>query len=436
MNSSSRPKDAPKSIEVVAHYVAANPCDEPVRFIRDLAQHWKTRGGAIAGKPRHSDRYLDHLLRGQGTPIRSLTPKLAGRTNMRPGDAGALVRLFLSHWDYVGDSRSVQAGEKSSVLYKPLLPDEQIEEVSRHVMDRISEVKRGTKGESESSPSRSIPWRNMMEIFATEFQKSEATFFIGSGQSVLVTQPEMNLIGFRDVINKLWEIDKSDDHERILVWTLDLGRQDFEDVESRLRFMNAESLMTRFKALKRFKERDTEARWEWLKSRAVILLHDTRSVRPDVPRLPAFDPHHILFGAIPPRWVRLTTFGELFGTTFERLPDSNYTIFLKNAAIEEIDQSDRISSRARYALRYFGLVLLNNDEKGQREVRGLELDAPGRSYVEALGTVFVAARQMLGLRNTPADLLIEGMSIDQAYATEKLRHHGFSLQNIEEFLKS
>jgi hypothetical protein len=436
MNSSSRHKNAPKPIETVAHYVGANPTDEPAQFIRDLAQRWKARGGTIGGKPRHSDRYLDHLLRSQGTPIRSLTPKLAGRTNVRPADAGALVRLFLSHWDYVGGSKSPQAGEKSSALYKPLLPDEQIEEVSRHVMDRISEVRLETKGESEPMPSPSIPWRNMMEIFETEFPKSVAMFFIGSGQSVLVTQPEMSLIGFRDVINKLWEIDRSDDQERILVWTLDLGRQDFEDVESRLRFMNAESLMIRFKALKRFKERDTDARWDWLKSRAVILLHDTRSVRPDVPRLPSFDPHHILFGAIPPRWVRSTKFGELYGTTFERLPDSNYTVFLRNAALGEIDMSDGISSRTRYALHYFGLVLLNNDEKGQREVRGLELDAPGRSYVEALGTVFVAARQMLGLRNAPADLLIEGMNIDQMYATEKLRHHGFSLQSIEEFLKS
>jgi hypothetical protein len=46
----------------------------------------------------------------------------------------------------------------------------------------------------------------------------------------------------------------------LLVWTLELGKQDSEDVESRSRFMNAECLMSRFKALKRFKERDTDAR--------------------------------------------------------------------------------------------------------------------------------------------------------------------------------
>jgi hypothetical protein len=68
-------------------------------------------------------------------------------------------------------------------------------------------------------------------------------------------------------------------------------------------------------------------------------------------------------------------------------------------------------------------------------VRGRELDAPGRSYVEALGTAFAAARQMLGFPSAPADLRIDGMEIDRAYATEKLRHHGFLLQSIDEFLK-
>jgi hypothetical protein len=438
MNSSRRPKHTPTTVETLAHYVTVNPNDEPVRFIRELAQHWKTRGGTVAGKPRHSDRYLDDLLRQRGMRIRSLTPKLAGRTKVRPADAEALVRLFLSHWDYVGDAKNTDVSEGLATPYKPLIPDDQIEEISRYVKDRISEAEQQTKSESQSLSAAATPWRSLREIFTTEFQRSVAVFSVGSGQSVLVAHPETALIGFRNDINRLWEIDRADDRERVLIWALDFGRQDFEDPESRSRFMNAEALVARFKALKRFKERDTEARWNWLRSRAAILLHDTRSVRPDVPRLPAFDPHHILFGAIPPKWLRSATFRELYGTTFERLSDSNYQIFLKDTAVEslnEIDISDGISSRARYALHYFGLALLNVGEKGQREVKGLELDAPGRSYVEALGTAFVAARQMLGLRSAPADLLIDGMNIDQTHAAEKLRHHGFLLQNIDEFLK-
>jgi hypothetical protein len=440
MNSSSRRKTAPKPIEDLAHYVEGDPVEEPVRFVRDLAQYWKARGGIIAGKPRHSDRHLDVLLRRQGTPIKSLTPKLVGRTHVSPADAGALVRLFLSHWDYVGGSNSTEGAEGSPDLYKPLLSDDEIGEVARYVVDRISELGREAKGESESTASPSIPWRRTMEVIATEFENSIALFSVGPGQSVLVSHPEMALIGFRNLMNELWKIDRSDDQERILVWALDLGRQDFEDPESRLRFVNAESLMTRFKALKRFQESDTEARWSWLTSRTVILVHDTRSVRPDMPRLPAFDPHHILFDAIPPRWVRSPEFSLLYGTSFERLHESNYTIFLRRSVIQSSDEigvHDEIASRARqsYNLGYFGHALLEVGQKGQRQTKGLELDPLGRSYVDALGTVFVAAREMLGLRNASADLLIDGMKIDQAYATEKLRHHGFVLQSIDEFLR-
>src|SRR5262249_62133859 len=73
---------------------------------------------------------------------------------------------------------------------------------------------------------------------------------------------DLALIGFRNLMNWLWAIDRADGGERILIWTLDLGRQDFEDPESRARFMNVEALMSRFKALKRFRESAAEARSE------------------------------------------------------------------------------------------------------------------------------------------------------------------------------
>jgi hypothetical protein len=109
---------------------------------------------------------------------------------VRLADAGVLVRLFLSHWDYVGGSKSAEAGEGSFDLYEPLLPDDEIGEVSRYVMDRISEVGRETKGESEPTTVPSVPWGSTTEIIAREFEKSVALFTVGPGQSVLVPHPE------------------------------------------------------------------------------------------------------------------------------------------------------------------------------------------------------------------------------------------------------
>ena len=86
-------------------------------------------------------------------------------------------------------------------------------------------------------------------------------------------------------------------------------------------------------------------------------------------------------------------------------------------------------------LRYFGNALLKSDEKGDRQPRGLQLNEPGRSYAEALGTVFVAAARTLGLESTPAELSIDGVRIKPAHAIEKLRHHGFLLLRLDEFIK-
>jgi hypothetical protein len=436
MNSAAFPKVL-ESLEIIAKYVAASPAAAPAEFVIDLAQRWKERGGLLAGKPRHSDRYLDDLLRALGTPIKSLTPKLVGRTNLKPADADILIRLFLSHWDYIGDPNSGEISARSADLYRPLLSDAEIEGVCGYVAERISAVGVEARSEGESVTTSALPGQDTIDLLANEFKEAAAFFQVSGGQTVLFAQADRALGSFRYAMNRLWAVDKADARERVLIWTVDLGRQDFEDPESLLRFMNVQALISRFKALKLFKENVAEARWNWLQSRTVIVLHDALSVRPEVPRLPTFDPHHVLFSAIPPRWAGSPEFLELYG--HERLQQTNYAIFLR-PAVEEFPEatkrSDNISSREHqsYALRYFGNALLKSSEKGEHQMRGLELKAPGRSYVEALGTTYLAAAQMLGLRSTPTELSIEGMKIDSMHAMEKLRHHGFRLHRLGEFL--
>jgi hypothetical protein len=422
MNSVPSHKNVAESLEVIAKYVAVSPADEPAQFVVDLAQEWKERGGNVAGKSRHSDRYLDDLLRANGRLIRSLTPKLGGRTHLRPGDADVLVRTFLSHWDYIGDPHSGEIAARSADLYMPLLPDEEIEGICAYVAERIATVGAEVRGAAELGAMQL--GHDSSDLIVEEFQDSAAYFQIGAGQTLLITNPEAVLLGFRNLMNRLWAIDSTDRLERILIWTLDLGRQDFEDAESRLRFMNVEALISRFKALKRFKESRSEERWNWLQSRAVIVLHDTRSGRPDVPWLPAFDPHHVLFSAIPPRWAGSAEFLTLYGT--ERLQETNYTIFLKRTIDGE---------QPRHELRYFGHALLKSSDKDDLQRRALRLNPPGRSYAEALGTVFEAAACTLGLRNIPAELSIDGMKISSDHAIEKLRHHGLLLLRLDEFMR-
>ncbi len=123
------------------------------------------------------------------------------------------------------------------------------------------------------------------ELIAAQFEKSAALITVGVSQVVLTARPEGALVGFRDLMNRLWTIVQAGGQERILVWVLDPGKRDFEDPESRTRFVNVDALISRFTALTEFKEDVTEDRWNWLRSRAVIALHDTRSVSRDAPRV-------------------------------------------------------------------------------------------------------------------------------------------------------
>src|SRR5262249_6221574 len=158
-----------------------------------------------------------------------------GRTQLRPADAGVLVHLFLSHWDYAGDPNSGEIGARSADLYRPLLADAEIEAVCGYVEDRIFSVGPEARGGMEAATDRSLPGQDPNDLIAAEFQKSVALFTVGAGQTLLLPRPELALLLFREVMNRLWALDEADDEGRILIWPLDLGRRDFDDLESRLR---------------------------------------------------------------------------------------------------------------------------------------------------------------------------------------------------------
>jgi hypothetical protein len=239
----------------------------------------------------------------------------------------------------------------------------------------------------------------------------------------------------------LWTIEKNDDRQRMLIWMLELGRLSFDDSEAIWRFMNVEEVRCRFRALKRFKESATEARWNWLQSRAAFVLRDTggraggdRTAASQVPR---FDPQHVLFDAVPPKWFGSPEFQKLYGDG--RISEANYTIFLRKVpdrAGERRGTPDETSpgSRQQYLLRYFGNAPLQTGDQGKNELRALKLNPPGDSYTEGLGTVFVAAAHLLGLQDAPEELSIGDISISQDYVKEKLQHHGFLLLRLHEFM--
>jgi hypothetical protein len=445
------------AVEQLGERIGVSPALQPAQFIRGLARQWKQFGGTTAaGKARHSDRYLDSLLRGQGTPIRSLIPKLGGRTNFKPADASILARFFLSHWQYVG-APDEEVGENFTDLYEPLFPDDQIEQVSRYVAEHIARAQEKT-GRAANSTARTFrsspgierknqyasdlingaPLRSLKDVMVEEFKQATAVFSVSGGQTLLATQ-QPELLSFKAIINEWWKIDKDDALQRTLIWTLDFGRLDFNDPESRARFMNVSALRARFKAMEILVDADADARWKWLQSKTVIVLHDTRHVRPDRPMLPTFDPNHVLFSAIPPRWARSPDFFTLYSR--DRLQETTHTVFLREAKGEPFDRTNLIAEVSEqklaqncteFELRYFAHGLMGRDAD---EPKSVGLSSPGQSYVDALGTVFLAAAEFLKLPEH-SEVLIEGLRIDKTDAIDKLRHHGFILLRLDEFMKA
>ena len=407
---------------------ASSPAPDPAQFVLALHRSWKERGGTVAGKSRHSDRQLNELLVKQGSVVRSLTPKLAGKTRLKSHDARALLRLFLSHWDYVGDSdnrndlHSVAAGGN----YEPMLSESQIDEVSRYVVDRMSESETdgiGARDRTDTATSPSLVGEDTAKLIAAEFQESDALFTISSERTLIVADPTQALVRFRDLLTNLFVIDREDSRTRILIWILDLGSLEFDNYEARLRFLNADSLISQFSALKVLKDQQAEARWNWLQSRTVIVLHNAHSVGHQGTGFPVIAAHHLLFDAVPASWAKSNEFRTLYGNQFEWLDERNYTIFLSKPI------EDSTSDTGVYSLRYFGHALFVPDGKDSRQVRGLELPSPGRDHEVAFETVYEAAIQTLG---TSANLTptVNG-SKD---AVGPLRRHGFSLLRLDEFV--
>jgi hypothetical protein len=294
----------------------------------------------------------------------------------------------------------------------------------------LNSVVEPTTTKSSTGQSTGSVLENYEVMVEREFRNSDALLVISVGQTNVATNDDSALVQFRNIITRLWEIDQSGDRRRVLIWILDLGRQVFGDPDSHRRYVNVQTLLARFKALKLFKETDTSARWQWLQSRAVILLRDTLTVQPGVPKLSGFDPNEVLFTAVPPRWAESPEFLALYE---RRMLQTSYNVFVAPSETAEVSREFSVPAGRHFEFQYFAVARV--EPEAEPTVQALNLKRPGRDYVRALGTVYGAALQMLGFGADSDTLWVDGVPIDSAIALEELRHHGFLLLDLESFVK-
>lgn len=268
------------------------------------------------------------------------------------------------------------------------------------------------------------------ELLQHYFKECDALIAI-SPEHILVTRPKTALIGFRNLINALWAIERSDGKKRPLIWVLDLGRQRFEDTDARMKFLNAQSLLTRFRALKRFEDNEAKERWQWLQSRAVVLLLDTcganKSIEPI--KRPTFSAHHVSLATLDLAWLDSDNFRKLYGDKLDRIRERTFNVFYNGSA----NWSSVSEFGENRILRYFGYTLVPTDKaKSDFQGRGLELPELPTHYEEAFDAVSAAGAYMIDIKY-PAQKrpLISGRE-----AIQVLNYLGYLTLRLEDFVES
>jgi hypothetical protein len=403
----------------------ADPAEQPAQFLLGLHKLWKERGGKSAGKPRHSDRYLEDQLRNQRTPVRSLTPKLVGKTRIGPADGRALARYFLSNWPEAGS-------ENGDVRYEPLLPQAEIDAVADFVESQLElpplmpSIK--TPEPIDPQPDDLLPGESNARLIERLFRDCDALVTVSPEHVFVASGPKTELIGFRDLIDLLHRVEETDGKARPLIWVLDLGGSKLDDLATRRYYLNVQQLIIRFKALTHFWDPDSEARLEWLKSRAAIVLFDAHGVwrkRVNIAKLPHFQAHHCSLITTAPEWMSSSNFRALYGYDLEveRMQQRVFQVFYNASA--EWDTTTDVEGE----LRYFGYGSFRKST-GDMVGRGLELPALPLRYSDAFGTVCVAAANALNITLAPSS----SIACSGEEAKGQLEYLGYRILNIDEFL--
>jgi hypothetical protein len=394
---------------------------DPQTLVRNVHKSWKSAGGTLGGKPRHSDRFLTEQLKEQRAIVRSLTPKLAGHTRIKRKDAEILLRHFLTHWPKGGDSSAEE------LEYAPLFGVKAITELVDQLAD---EYDNAPPPPSTAQTYPTLPGADAPGLLRHVYEQCDALFTVATERAIIPMSAPVPLRGFRNLLQDWWEIEQHDGRERPLIWVADLGRQTYEDEESAQRFLSLHELLVRIKALEAFQDRSRGARFSWLESRAAFIVLDTRMEQPlDMAgfRRPAFLPHHVSFSAIPPIWAKSSDFRALYGSDLDRLNQRTFTVAFKGIGGWPSDEDE---DEPRF-WRYFGHASFAVDTKqsSERVGRSLELPSPGASYEDAYRTVYAAAVELLSLKNQLSD----PARVPGKFAVEQLKYLGFRVLTLSEF---
>lgn len=364
--------------------ISQDPASDPKKYISALYEAWRKNGGKVSGKTRHSIRYLESGLSSEDTPIRSLTTKLRGDTKIKPIEGGTLVSFFLKNW--------WPEERNGETIYTPLLnPEVDIPKIAGYIQNKIRTLK--TKPATvetamEKEGEESGPGELLSVIISSNYAKCDALITVSSEHTLINSTHEEELIGFRNLIDRMYNVYKKDTSRRPLIWLIDVGNFDYNEFhESRQKYLNLHMILTRFKALRDFTDPVREERWKWLLENTTFIVFDSHNKKQNnLSFASELQKRGIFFEVLPVEWLRDSGLRALYGKNLEEKKYGTFSVFFSMA--------QRFASNEDFQC--YGYAAFKTGEDGN-ELRGLNLPSLPDQYADGFRAVCAAAKHVLKL---------------------------------------
>lgn len=443
--------------------VAPQPVtDQPEEFLSAFYSAWVKNGGKHRGKNRNSIRKMISFLSGT-SEVKSLHPKLKGRTKVKRKDAAAMIGLFLEKWELQqhGDPQTLTS------LYVPFESSD-IERLRSTLIEAMfpqgsAASRKGIALSLEDSGARGRPVS--YDLYRDMLEENNALIVVSRHRIVQRHRT------FDSTLQMFWPILKSyteimDEQKcRYIIWILDIGTRNVQDPGSWQDYSNVQLLKSQLEAFSSFESyNDTEhyldshddseddlyrlfasssktermKYWSILNQYASIIVTNLRDdeiihlfpeevTKQSHPRFRSYGltSEHLLPRLLPVRWSNIP---HISNAEKDDLSDATFTVTLKLGDSED---------RHRPSVQYSMLALDSKDTRPQEAkskespVRQIELPHPGQEFDDAYRLAYHATRYRLkGDKIKREDeRSLGGNSINY------LRQIGFEVLSIQKFFQ-
>lgn len=416
--------------------------ENPGQFLRDMYEVWHRQGGKEGGRWRNSIRKMrEEWLIGRNA-VPSLHQKLMGRVKLTRSNVRSLLGLFLELWRYEEISGRRKQNANEGYVRFPALS---LSNLKRSILDALMDSLNTLALPAQRTHSLNQLNDPRVRTFSQdEYNKCDALITFSRNRIAIGRNPAQTIMDFTKILNILYQEEKNSKNSHcMLIWVVDMGTRYLENSDSFEYFYNSCFLSLLFKAFlsfdskveisksmigDEFREPDfpqREQRLKWLEKRSAIVVSNLR--RDEKKQIYKDEIHkndheypygdftnlHILPQDIPETWNE--SIHKIFKKRVE-YKDMSFTSLFKCSGWDS-------EEKFKHFAHTDSLRKLENEHGFF--IDSVQLPSAGENYEKALEYVYYAVSHRIRKK---------GIEIEE-YAFNKIRQLGFSILDIDEFLK-